>query len=367
MDLAIPAAALAEQLAAVLPAASTRSTEVAQDCALLDATAQGLRITTTDSIVQIAAARGVDVRVPGAAAVSAKKLYTIARQSGDRLLQLTRHGLSSQLLLTHPTGRYLLRAFDASEFSFLDQAETTGSLRVAPADFHSAISFVLPAASIAPGQRSELSCVLIDSAADVLNLIAADGHRLAAHPLNVLSSSLPPQLLIPRRASDELMRIASNCESSFELHIQRQSLACQTEREEFASILGAGVYPDVRPYLTLAPAHRIDFATAELIDVLQRALIINDRKPEVDLVLDSRRALLVKTPDSLEEISLHEAGSPVAIRVNATYLLDALKAVLSQPGGDTACLRYDDPMSSICVHASEGDQRARHVIMPVRS
>jgi DNA polymerase-3 subunit beta len=200
-----------------------------------------------------------------------------------------------------------------------------------------------------------------------LRCVATDGHRLALCETAIeLNAKTRRQVIIPRKGVLELQRLLDAGEGTVEIEFGRNHLRVRRSDFVFTSKLIDGRFPDYEAVIPIGADKMFTVSRDELRAALQRASILSNEKYRgVKLELNPGRLNIVahnpEQEEAIEELEVQTSVSGLAVGFNVNYLLDALGAL--RGAEVTLCLR--DGNSSCLVRDSD-NERARHVIMPLR-
>lgn len=198
--------------------------------------------------------------------------------------------------------------------------------------------------------RYHLSGANFDGAAGHLRMVATDGHRLAICARDTTGeATVDPALLIPRRALPEVKRVCETLMGAGE-DSNTISLAISKARDELFIALPTAtlwvklVNATFPPYEMVIPktwSVKAQVAKDALLDACRRCKIISgDSVKAVKLAFMDATTLSVEAdnPDLGEAseqieaaVSVNDGATlPLAIGMNATYLLDALNGFVTE-------------------------------------
>lgn len=333
---------------------------------LLETDAEELKLVATDLEIQIATQASL-----GKAAnqhritVSARKLQDILRSLPDAT-KVSLDSQDSKLILRAGKSRFNLQTLPAEDFPRL--AEGTGdatTLRVAQKELKRMLQLVQYAMA-QQDIRYYLNGLLILVDAEKLTLVATDGHRLA-HIATSLDESYPrTEVIMPRKAVLELVKLLDDTEESVELQIQQNQVRCRFGDVDLVSKVVDGKFPDFTRVIPTSDNRRFQISRTQLQQALQRASILSNEKFRgVRWVLTSNVLRIVCTngeqEEAEEEIEIDFAGEPLDIGFNVTYLLDGLNNLATEK---IDCALGDSNSSMLIT--VPGDENFKYVVMPMR-
>ncbi|GLK71679.1 DNA polymerase III subunit beta [Ancylobacter dichloromethanicus] len=199
--------------------------------------------------------------------------------------------------------------------------------------------------------------------ADRLRLVATDGHRLSLASLTVEGLPDFPGVIVPRKAVEELSRMAQAADKApLALRVSQVKLAATLGKACFTTKLIDGTFPD---YGRVIPSGNDKVATLqaeELNAAVDRVgTVAAERGRAVKCTFGEGRLVLeVTNPDAgsaYEEIEIAYAAEEISIGFNGKYVMDVLAATaktgpieiaLHDPGSPTI-LRRPDMTDALCV------------------
>jgi DNA polymerase III subunit beta len=333
---------------------------------LLETDGEELKLVATDLEIQIATQASL-----GKAAgqhritVSARKLQDILRSLPDAT-KVSLDSQDSKLILRAGKSRFNLQTLPAEDFPRL--AEGTGdatTLQVAQKDLKRMLQLVQYAMA-QQDIRYYLNGLLILVDADKLTLVATDGHRLAHIATSLDESHQRTEVIMPRKAVLELVKLLDDTEESVELQIQQNQVRCRFADVDLVSKVVDGKFPDFTRVIPTSDNRRFQISRTQLQQALQRASILSNEKFRgVRWVLTANVLRIVCTnaeqEEAEEEIEIDYAGEPLDIGFNVTYLLDGLNNLATE---QIDCALGDSNSSMLIT--VPGDENFKYVVMPMR-
>ncbi len=327
---------------------------------------EGVSFTGTDLEVEMVARMEADGLEAGEVTIPARKLFDICRALPDGSRIDCKRGTGDKVTMSAGRSRYTLATLPAGDFPQIENFELIERVSVPEATLKELIdrtSFAMANQDV----RYYLNGTLLELRERLLRCVATDGHRLAICETETSSGITEPrQVIIPRKGVLELQRLLDLGEGEVDIEFGRAHLRVRRGDFVFTTKLIDGKFPDYEAVVPIAAdkeieLHREDFRTA-----LQRASILSNEKYRgVKLEISPGRMQIVahnpEQEEASEELEATTRVDDLAVGFNVNYLLDALGAlraervVLSVRDGNSSCLLRD-----------AGEERSRHVIMPLR-
>lgn len=324
-----------------------------------------LSMTGTDLEVEMIARAEVEDAGEGEITIPARKLFEIVRALPDGS-RVTLNLAGDRVTLSAGRSRFTLATLPANEFPSIENLELVERVRVGEA----ALKELIERTAFAMAQqdvRFYLNGLLFDLSEAILRCVATDGHRLAmcetALPAPVQSRR---QIIVPRKGVLELQRLLEGGDGELELEVGRNHLRVRRADVTFTSKLIDGRFPDYEAVVPIGADKTVVLEREELRAALQRAAILSNEKyrgVKLDVSPGTLR-IMAHNPEqeeAVEEIEAETTADGLGVGFNVTYLLDALSALR----GEKVRLSLRDANSSALVR-EDGDDRCRHVVMPLR-
>ena len=333
---------------------------------LLETDAKELKLVATDLEIQVATQANLDKATSQQRiTVSARKLQDILRSLPDAT-KVTLDSQDSKLVLRAGKSRFNLQTLPAEDFPRL--AEGTGdatTLLVAQKDLKRMLQLVQYAMA-QQDIRYYLNGLLILVDANKLTLVATDGHRLAHIATSLEESHQRTEVIMPRKAVLELVKLLDDTEEHVELQIQQNQVRCRFGDVDLVSKVVDGKFPDFTRVIPTSGDRQFQISRTLLQQALQRAAILSNEKFRgVRWVLTNNVLRIVCTnaeqEEAEEEIEIDFTGEPLDIGFNVTYILDGLNNLTT----DQVDCALGDSNSSMLITVP-GDENFKYVVMPMR-
>ncbi len=330
---------------------------------------QCLQLAATDLEVGIRSLQTAEVEEEGALTVSAKKIFELVRELPDEPIQLESTE-NSYLTIRSARAEFSLAGTSAEEYPTLPDFTPKKLVHVQAALLSSMIERTMYAASV-DETRYNLNGVHLEvqSKSGAIRMVATDGHRLA-YADRVLGSEvagLTDGVIIPRKGLAELRRLADEEDGDeIELAFEGNYGLARKGGVTLVMRLIEGEFPDYQQVIPKESTCHLTISSEALIHALRRvAVFSSERSRSVKLELSTGKlALSSKNPDlgeAREELDVDFNNEPLAIGLNARYLLDAIGAMRTKE----VQLSFRDPLSPVqIVPSGEADSLA--VVMPMR-
>jgi DNA polymerase-3 subunit beta len=357
---------LQEGLVAVAASVPTKTTLPVLSNILLEATAEGVRLSGTDLDIAVSTVVPAEVDAEGAVTIPAKKLVEIVRELPSAAIRVTASG-EQRVQLECGRSRFKLLGIPREEFPNFPPVNFDDSWTVTSSDLQKLINHVSFAASTEES-RPILNGVLWEVKGDLMRMVATNGHRLAKMDVSVSGGSAAAELIVPPKALEQVRRLFG---PSDEIEIAKSDnhLGFRTGSTLVFTRLVEGPYPN---YEQVIPRENDRACTVEkdgLASALRRVgVVASDQTHRVRLQFTGGALKLsVSTPDlgeAQDEVAITYDGDALEIGFNATYLLEILKYMPT----DEVRLTFKAPERAATVEPVGWDDPASYLclVMPLR-
>ncbi len=322
-----------------------------------------LSLTGTDLEVEMVARAAVDDAQDGEVTIPARKLFDIVRALPDgSKVAVSQSG--EKITVQAGRSRFTLASLPANDFPSIDEVEATERVSVPEA----ALKELIERTAFAMAQqdvRYYLNGLLFDLRDASLRCVATDGHRLALCEAP-LEGAGKRQIIVPRKGVQELQRLLEGGDRTLELEVGRSHLRVKRDDVTFTSKLIDGKFPDYEAVIPIGADREVRIDRETFRAALQRAAILSNEKYRGVRVEVSPGQLKISAhnpeqEEAQEEVEADTRVDGLAIGFNVNYLLDALTALRDEQ----VILQLRDANSSALVREA-GNERSRHVVMPLR-
>lgn len=303
---------------------------------------------------------------PGSVAVSAKKLYEIARELPSAPIEFQ---VDSELRvdITCRNSSFRLRGLPRDEFPAVPKLHGENEIALESKLFRDMLRKTLFAVST-DQTRYALTGVLLQVLPEHVSMVGTDGHRLALvrAPRPGGSGTHTIEALIPRKAMVEVPKISRTEEGQVRFWMADNQFVLQQDTTVMAARLIDGQFPNYEQVVPSPAAGQITLAAEELYGALRRTSAISgERTNPTEFAFQEGKVRIscinVDLGEAHEEIPAEYAGPELRVGFNARYILDFLAAV----DVERVTLQITDPLNP-SVFRVAGDDGYSCVIMPMR-
>jgi DNA polymerase-3 subunit beta len=374
MELKIAAQELAKALGRSQGIVEKKSTMPILSHVLLEAKkGTELHVSATDLDLAVSSEHGCEVLKDGALAVSARHLYELVRSLPEQQVLLKR-AANNYLEVKSGPSEFRIVGLPAEDFPALPKFERVPFVQVDPAALLDMIERTAFAVST-DETRYNLNGVFFEPSAEVVRMVATDGHRLSLAERKIPGDfALKRGVILPKKGLSELRRLLSEAVESGEekpeakLGFVENSAIFRRPGVVLVMRLIEGMFPDYRQVIPKGGEKVLSVGRQRFLDTLRRiSLLSSDKAHAVKLDLGKGvLKVLSQNPDlgdAKEDVPVEYAGEPLKIGFNARYLIDVLGAVRSD---DVALELADDLSPGVLRGGGEADAGFTAVVMPMR-
>ncbi|KOR32649.1 hypothetical protein TI05_05965 [Achromatium sp. WMS3] len=320
----------------------------------------------TDSEIEIRTTTDIerDDETEIAFTVSARKFHDISKALPE----------NAQIHITIDDERIIIRS-GRSRFSLGTlPAEDFPSLEITPADYSFTVEAnflkrLLKHTHFSMGYQDVRYCLnglLLDLTSERLRCVATDGHRLALSE-GPITCEQERQILLPRKAVQELIRVLDNYEH--EVTVETSLGFCRFKIGEtiFTTKLIDGQFPNYQRVIPKNMENTATFARKPFKEAMLRSAILSPEKQNgIKLTFTpgelQMEATNTEQEDAFEELEIEYNGDEeVTIGFNVVYFIDVLNAL----DCENVVMEFENSSSSALLRDPDDNDRL-YVVMPMR-
>ena len=333
---------------------------------LLEANPDGVWLFGTDLDVGIRRGLAAEVVKPGAVALSAKKLYEIARELPQAPVELQADA-DLQVAIRCQRSSFRMKGLPRDEFPSLPDLKGDNEITLETQLFRDMLRKTLFAVS-SDQTRYALTGVLVQVLAGEIRMVATDGHRLA-----LVHAPRPPEkggatleALVPKKAMVEAAKITREDGSDVRMWLAENQLILEQEASTLVARLIDGQFPNYDQVIPAPGASRILIGREALQGALRRtSAIMGERTTATEFEFRPGKVVVscvnMDLGEAHEELEASYEGDGFKVGFNARYILEFLAAIDSAE----ISLSIADPLSPALFRPA-GDDAYGCVIMPMR-
>lgn len=337
MEFTIQQGDLAFAVSKALGSVSSRTPQPLLSCVLVEADANGVRVTGTDLDVTTAVQVPAKVQTPGRAAVNARHFNDVVRKIPKGSLTLSLKGNACEVRYGDGKNRSSFPVQDAAEFPRIPDLKADGAVTVEGDALSRLIARSAYAAST-DEVRPQLNGVLAQGSDKQLLFVATDGHRLSRASRKGSFAGLGKDgVIIPNRALQAISRTAEEATSPITLEIaagkNQAGFAAQVGeyRVQIFSRLLEGPYPNYEQVIPKDNPRELKVRRQDLMEAVD--IVASHADNITRQVRFSLRAGRLEVSSATElgagehQVEAEYKGEDMEIGYNAAYLLELLRSI----------------------------------------
>lgn len=273
---------------------------------------------------------------------------------------------NQRVVLKSGRSRYVLTAFQAEDFPYMDIETNISSVSISQKDFR----YLLEKTHFAMAQqdvRYYLNGLLLEANNNFIRAVTTDGHRLAISTMPQSQEIAPFQIIIPRKAILELLRLLdAQSEEQISLIICNNYFRIVTDQYTFSTRLIEGQFPAFEKVIPKNNQKEVQVNRDEFKKALNRAAILANAKLRGICLHLSHDLLRITARNAEQELAEEEVvakylGAELEIGLNVSYLIDVLNTIPTEE----LRLYFNDANSSVLIEESSSANNL-YIIMPMR-
>jgi DNA polymerase-3 subunit beta len=307
---------------------STRTTLPILSNVLIQASKNGLTLTTTDLDVGVRCRVDAEVSKEGSTSLPARKLFSILREvvAAEIEIEVDDRNAAS---IRCGSSFYKIMGLPEEEFPRFPEFGAGKALKIEQSVLRDMLKKTAYAVSN-DETRYVLNGVFMGLKGDKLTVVATDGRRLALieHDIEVPKGS-EAELILPTKAVNELERLLAD-KGDVKLSIGENQILFELDSTTLASKLIEGTYPNFRQVIPTESKERIALERELLLAALHRASILASEKSQSVKLNFAKNTLTITatTPEvgeAKETLSINYKGKELTIAFNPQYMMDPLR------------------------------------------
>ncbi len=303
---------------------------------LIEATADGLTLSSFDYEVSAQTQISADVEEAGVILVSGRLLSDIANRLPNAPVQFSTE--DSRIVVRCGSARFTLLSMPVEEYPTLPQVGAESGLL--PADqFAAAVSQVAVAAS-----RDDVTPVITGVQLEVtensISLVATDRYRVAVRNIDWDSNdsgTVTATALVPARTLQEVGKTFGNA-GTISVAItnsdDRELIAFKADKKTVTTLLIKGNFPPVKRLFPETVDNYAVINTADLIEATKRVSLVLEREAALRFTFTidgvTLEAIGSENAQASESIDALLTGQDTVVSLKPQFLLDGLGAVHSE-------------------------------------
>ncbi len=332
---------------------------------LLEVKQNKIHLTATDLEMQISLT--VDSVTSGdfSTTLSAKKLLDICRSLPDNA-EINMSTTESRITLKAAKSRFNLQTLPAADYPVMTKTQTNSTLVVLAQrelkDLLKQVEFAMAQQDI----RYYLNGLLFEIAANKLNIVGTDGHRLSFTSTELKQNYEKKDVILPRKTVVELIKLLDDSDDEVQIELASNQVNFSFANLKLISKVIDGKFPDYNRVIPIGHQNTFSVERLNVLLAMQRASILSNEKYRgIRMVLSNNNLKLISTnsdqEEAEEEMEISYTGDALDIGFNVTYLID----VLNNTNSDQTNFSFADANSS-CLITIPNNPNYKYVVMPMR-
>lgn len=334
---------------------------------LLEAKNGQIKLTSTDLELQISIEVENEVKKDFSTTVQAKKLLDIYRSFPENaLIEMTEN--SNRLELSYGKTKFNLQTLPIEDYPRMTKNSGQSiSINMPCAQIKnllSQVSFCMAMEDI----RYFLNGVLFKVSGNKLFVVATDGHRLGANLLELENDYTEHEIIIPRKAVMELIKLIDHDNGNINIEIIGNQVIFKFSNISLISKSIDGKFPDYDRVIPKQNENIFSFDRLNMLSALQQVAVImaNEKFKGIHMLLGNNNLKFTshnsQGEDAEIELAVDYSGSQLDIGFNVTYLMDVLNSL----DAEEITFSIADAMSSCLITFIPKYPNYKYVVMPLR-
>lgn len=368
MDLTLNRTVLLEELALFQGIVERRTAMPILADVLLTAVGDRLTLAATDLDVTLVVSCPAAVRREGKATIRGKVFYELVRSLPSDSLDLV--VTDDRVEVRSGSFESKLASLRPEDFPTLPPTPQGQGFALPHALLHRLIDLTFFAVAAEEGQF-QFNAALLNLSEEAIEMVATDGHRLA-FARETHSGGTPPfsRQLLPRKVLAQLRRLPDGETEPLYLAQGENHLAFRFGQRVLLSRILEARFPQYDRVLVRTNPHHAVVPRGDLLAALRRVALLTSERTRGVLITFRADTLSLSSigfdlGQASETLPCRYAGPPLAIHLNAQFLIDFLTAVASPE----VQLQLRDEQAAVAMlpFADEGPAAdALYIVMPIR-
>jgi len=272
----------------------------------------------------------------------------------------------SRITLKAAKSRFNLQTLPAADYPVMTKTQGNTTLVVLAQrelkDLLKQVEFAMAQQDI----RYYLNGLLFEIAANKLNIVGTDGHRLSFTSTELKQNYEKQDVILPRKTVVELIKLLDDSDDEVQIELASNQVNFSFANLKLISKVIDGKFPDYNRVIPVGHQNTFSVERLNVLLAMQRASILSNEKYRgIRMVLSNNNLKLISTnsdqEEAEEELEINYSGDALDIGFNVTYLID----VLNNTNSDQANFSFADANSS-CLITIPNNPNYKYVVMPMR-
>jgi DNA polymerase-3 subunit beta len=353
---------LAQKLAVVSRAVSTRASVQILSGVLLRAEAGRLHLAATDMELSLRSSLDAQVEGEGAVVVPGRLLVDLVRLLPESEVTIEQRVDEAMVHVASGPSTAALNTYAAEDFPRLPDLDAVGTFTVDREVLLDTVNRVARSAS-RDESRPVLTGILVRFEGGSLVMAATDSYRLSVKETPLTGDAPEFEAIIPARALGELSRIAQSGDS-IELGIHENQVVFAADDVWLTTRRIDGQFPNYKQLLPESFEHEVTLSRGDLLDVVRRVGVLVQRTSPIQLrFAEGELRVLARTQDvgeAQETLPVTFSGEAMEIGFNAEFLREGIESIAA----DDVRIRLISPLRPAVIDGGPDDPT--YLIMPIR-
>lgn len=337
----------------------------------IEALDDGISFKATDMDTEITEMADAKITEKGATTAPAHMLYDIVRKLSDgSQVELIYPDDKGQITIVSGRSKFSLSTIAVEDFPVISGDKLPTSFVMAKDELKDVIDRTQFAMSTEE-TRYYLNGLFMhaktDGKAEVLRIVATDGHRLACveSPLPKGAKDLKG-VIIPRKTVTEIRKLLDdNSVENVKIEVSENKVRFSITDITLTSKLIDGTYPDYERVIPTDNDKSLELDVKALSAAVDRVSVVAERTRAIKMLTNPNKVTIVTSSPDLgsasEDLEAQYDHESLEIGYNFRYLLD----ILAEIKGESVKISFADASSPSVIHDT-ADASAIYVLMPMR-
>lgn len=365
MELICEGIDLADAVATVIKATSSKTTNPILEGIKLKAFSNILELSATDSELSIIKKIKADVVKEGEIVVPGNFFNNYIRRLTDEQIKLSIAG-GNQLKVNYNDSEGFIQCYNAEEFPNMKKIEDEEFFEMSQKSLKDLINKTIFAVAV-DDSRPILKGVLFEINKENITAVALDGYRLALCKKQIASSNIQTSIIIPSRSLFEIAKLLQDSDDLIKVFVKNNTIMINIDNVEVLSRLLEGDFINYKQILPNEFKTECIINKNQFDDTLDRASLLArfDKNNLVKFEIKENNILITSNSEIgniKENLTVNLKGNDIVISFNARYLIDVLKTV----DDEFLKLKLNSSYSPCIIQALESEEYL-FLILPVRT
>jgi len=368
MKINITKETLLEGIQVISVSASSRTTLPVLHNFLIETQTDKLKLVRTDMEMSTVHYIKAEIEEEGSITVPLKEFTEIIKNLPDGKEITLYTGDNNKFHIKSGKSKFWVIGTPKSEYPPIPEIEKTGSVELSPAALQTMIDKTAFSASTQE-TRYILNGLLWNNTADVFEVVATDGGRLAVATHQALKDSEVFKIIIPTKVLNEVVRFISlvkpDKDTKIRVNVGSNQVSFEMNDTTFISRLIEGNYPNYKQVIPSKKNISFDVFTKELLASTRRAsLCSGEFGSTVKFHIENNIMTISSNSQNMDfsdELPIEYTQEPFDCAFNPQFIMDVLKNI----GSEKVSFSFTNASQPVLIEPVD-NKELKYVIMPVR-